>query len=100
MSEDVKIAVLMEKTRGQLQEHLRQNASALNTYQGVKDVTVNCPKTKQISSKDPSKDPDAMEIGTVSKGRGKGIGKAKGSKGKNQDITCCKCGGQGHMAPQ
>ena len=71
LSEDVKIAVLMEKTRGQLQEHLRQNASALDTYQDVKDVIVNYRKTKQSFNKNPSKDPDAMEIGTVSKGKGK-----------------------------
>ena len=98
LSDDVKITFLMQKTRGQLQEHLRQNASALDTDQGVKDVIVNCRKTEQIFSKDPSKDPEAMDIGTASKGRGKGIGKFKGSKGKNQDITCCKW--PRHMAPQ
>ena len=77
------------------------NASSLEKYQHVKDVTVNYLKTKQIFSKDPSKDPDAMEIGKVSKCKGRG--KGNGDKVQNRQeprFTCLKCGGQGHMAPQ
>ena len=41
--------------------------------------------------------PDAMDIGQVSKGKGRWKGKGQG---KGKDVVCFKCGGQGHIAPQ
>ena len=88
----------MKTTKGQPQEHLRLNASSLSKYQEVKDVVVTCISTKQTLSKDRTRDPDAMEIGMVSKGTGKRTGKSKGKSG--QDVASFKCGGQVHMASQ
>ena len=54
LSNDVKTAVLMNKTRGQHQEHLRLNAASLSKYHEVKDVLTNYINTEQAFSKDPS----------------------------------------------
>ena len=53
------------------------NASSLEKYQHVKDVTVNYRKTKQIFSKDPSKDRDAMVLGQVGRQRKETCSKGK-----------------------
>ena len=54
MSDDVKIAVLMIKTRGQFQEHLRLNVASLKKYHDIKDVVTNYINTNQIARKDPT----------------------------------------------
>lgn len=81
LSDNVKIAVLMHKTKGQLQKHIRLNTASLSKYQDVREVITKYTKTKQIFNKDPSKDPYAMDIGKVTKGNDKGKGKGN-SKGK------------------
>ena len=53
LSDDVKIADSITKTRGQLQEHLRLNAASLSKYQEVREVVINYIQTKQIFNKDP-----------------------------------------------
>ena len=74
----------MNKTTGQLQENFRLNASSLSKYQEVKRwIFVNYSRTKQICSKDPTRDPAAMEIGRVSKGK-ESKGKHKGKRTKMQ----------------
>ena len=81
LSDDFKIVVLMHKTRGQLQEHLRLNAASLTRYHDVKNLVTNCIKTKQTFNQGPSKDPDAMEIGTrIQKDKAKAEGKTEQSQ--------------------
>ena len=52
LSDGVKLAVLMNRTRGHLQEHRRLNVVSLSKYHDVKDVATNYIKTKPVSSKD------------------------------------------------
>ena len=85
----MRIAVLMHRTRGQFQEQLRLNAAALSKHQEVKEVVV--------QMKDLPRSPDAMEIRKVFKG----ISKLNGTcAGQCNEVARCKCGGQGHIAPQ
>ena len=51
MSDDVKIAVLMNKTMGQFQEHLRLNVVALTRYHEVQGVLANYRKHIILSSR-------------------------------------------------
>ena len=72
LSDDVKIAVLMNKKRGHLQEQLRLQAASLTRYHAVKDVMTNYIKTTQICITDPTRGPDATEVGNKSQQKGTG----------------------------
>ena len=80
----------MNETRGQLQEHLRLNATNLTTYVEIKEVVVNYFKSRQIFNQ---KD-DPMQVdgiwGKGYKGKGKGKdykGKGKGKDSYHQDLS-------------
>ena len=89
------IAVLMNKTRGQLQEHLRLNASASDNYVAAREVVLNYFKANQIFGLDL----DAMEMGNRTRKRTTGN---KGNvEGKEAGyVTRFKCGGGGHTVLQ
>ena len=78
LSDDVKIAVLMNKTRGQLQEHLRLNAASLTRYHEVKKVVTNYTSTKQTVNKDPTRTQMQWTLEKVFKGKGTWKGKGQG----------------------
>ena len=51
LSDDVKIAVLMKKTQGQLQEHLPLNVASVARYHEVKGVVTNYIKRNRFSKR-------------------------------------------------
>ena len=98
LPDQVKIAVLMNETRGPLQQHLHLNASATPTYAEVRTTIMEYYRTttaftglQQQSSSAVSSNlgggPAPMDIGATYKGKGKGKGKNKGKgygKGGNK----------------
>ena len=89
LPDQVKIAVLMNETKGPLQQHLHLNASATPTYAEVRTTIMEYYRTttafsrlQQQSSSAVSSNlgggPAPMDIGATYKGKGKGKGKSKG----------------------
>ena len=91
--DSVLVATLMNKTQGALQQHLRLNAHALQSYQATREVLVQYFRSRHILTTSQSNGAAPMDIGAL-KGKGKysyfnkGKGK-KGNKGKGK-------GGFGH----
>ena len=96
LSDDVKIEVLMIKTRGQFQEHLRLKVASSTRYHDVKGVVTNYIKTNRFPAR------------VLQRPRCNGHRKSLQRKGhverqregKGKAVVCFKCGGQGHIAPQ
>ena len=78
LSDSVKIAVLMNETKGHLQEHLRLNCTKITVYTQVKDIILKYFRTQVFTSKET----EAMDISWVGKGKGKGKhnGKRQGER--------------------
>ena len=77
LSSDLKIAVLMNETKGRLQEHLRLHSGSIKTYSEIRDVILN-----YYRSQEAFRGPSPMDVGWMQwKGHGKGKGKGK-EKGK------------------
>ena len=95
LPEQVKVAVLMNRTRGPLQQHLHLNAGASPTYAEIRTTITEYQRAHTTFSRlqqNPSSAVSSnynggtapMDVGAISKGKhkGKGKGKHKGKKGK------------------
>ena len=95
LPDQVKVAVLMNRTRGPLQQHLHLNAVASPTYAEIRTTITEYQRAHTTFSRlqqNPSSAVSSnynggtapMDIGAISKGKhkGKGKGKHKGKKGK------------------
>ena len=96
LPDQVKIAVLMNETRGPLQQHLHLNAGTAPTYAAIRATIMEYYRTtmaftrlhQQSSSVSSNLGGGTapMDIGATFKGKGKGKGKYKGkAKGKNNN---------------
>ena len=93
LSDDLLVTLMMNKTRGHLQQHLRLQANSLRTFDQVLVIIKEYYQSRHlVSSKlQDSQGPAPMDIGAAWKGRGKGKkgkGKGKGKgfmKGKRND---------------
>ena len=92
LSDDLLVTLMMNKTRGQLQQHLRLQANTLKTFDQVLVIVKEYYQSKHlVSSKlqhDPNNNqggPTPMDIGAAWKGKGKkGYKGGKGLKGKGK----------------
>ena len=117
--EEMKMGVLQEMCPEVLQTHLYLNASRLVTYLSVKEEIIGFVEAKSGSNKKagkrPQVDPDAMDVGSLVKGKGRARkarrarAKEKADGGKGQkgeqgawqsaarfDGTCSNCQKYGH----
>lgn len=113
LPDNIKIAVLLNETRGALQQHLQLTASNTTDYNAIRSIIVeyhraaaSFTRMQQLTNQQPDdKGPAPMDIGAATKGKkGKGKGKSKGhhngkGKGYNQhptkDITTAKAKANG-----
>ena len=83
LPDNVKIAVLLNETKGALQQHLQLRSGTVTTYQEIRNIIIEYYRaTSAISRMKSIKDyngPQPMDIGAYTKGKGK---KGKGKKGK------------------
>ena len=95
LPDQVKIAVLMNETKGPLQQHLQLMAGATPTYTDVRATIMEYYRTttaftrlQQGASSSVATNYNGgaapMDIGAINKGKGKGKNKGKGKKGKNK----------------
>jgi len=91
MSDEDKRAVVLTEAPTALKQHLSMHIGTLTTYQYVHEVVVSYLQAKQVWKPSAAyagaaarKNPDAMEIGQIGHGKGRGKGKnGKGKEGKN-----------------
>ena len=97
LEESLKIAVMLNKTSGKLQEHLRLNAGLLKTYQSIRTCVVDYYKTAQTFKdlKAAANPKQGDGINFVGKGKGRGKGTWKGNNFQNQNFQQNK-GGKGN----
>ena len=91
LSDDLLITLLMNKTRGQLQQHLRLQANSLRTFDQVLVIVKEYYQSRHLVNgrlgHTDSGGPAPMDIGAAWKGKGKGKGKSKGTwKGKGKGL--------------
>ena len=95
LPDQVKIAVLMNETKGPLQQHLHLMAGATPTYTDIRATIMEYYRTttafnrlQQQASSSVATNYNGgaapMDIGAVNKGKGKGKNKSKGKKGKSK----------------
>ena len=105
LPDQVKVAVLMNRTRGPLQQHLHLNAGQSPTYAEIRTTITEYQRAHTTFSRLQQNQSSAvstnynggsapMDIGAISKGKhkGKGKGKHKGKKGKKGNK------GKGYMS--
>ena len=108
LPDQIKIAILLNETKGPLQQHLQLNASPAPTYNDVRLVimeyyraTTAFNRLQQTASSSVATNfgggAAPMDIGAINKGKGKwkGKGKSKGKKG-NKGKTSHKGKGKGY----
>ena len=108
LPDQIKIAILLNETKGPLQQHLQLNASTAPTYNDVRLVimeyyraTTAFNRLQQTASSSVATNfgggAAPMDIGAINKGKGKwkGKGKSKGKKG-NKGKTSHKGKGKGY----
>ena len=95
LSDDLLVTLMMNKTRGQLQQHLRLQANSLRTFDQVLVIIKEYYQSRHlVSSKlHDSQGPAPMDIGAAWKGKGKG----KKGKGKGKGKGFMKGKGKGMM---
>ena len=106
LGDDLLVTLMMNKTRGQLQQHLRLQANSLRTFDQVLVIIKEHYQSRHlVSSKlQDSQGPAPMDIGAAWKGKGKGKkgkgfmqGKGKGMMMKGKGKGLMKGKGKGLM---
>ena len=93
LPDQVKIAILLNETKGPLQQHLQLNASNIPTYNDLRLTIMEYYRTTQAFSRmqqassssvatNQGGGPAPMDIGAINKGKGKYKGKSNKGKGK------------------
>ena len=90
LDNDLLITLIMQKTTGPLQQHLRLNVKNINTFTEALEIVYSCIKSRHLVVPSRNDGPVDMDIGALKgrkgyKGKGKGgmyKGKGKGFKGK------------------
>ena len=95
LSDDLLVTLMMNKTRGQLQPHLRLQANSLRTFDQVLVIIKEYYQSRHVVSSKlhDSQGPAPMDIGAAWKGKGKG----KKGKGKGKGKGFMKGKGKGMM---
>ena len=108
LPDNIKIAVLLNETRGALQQHLQLTASHVTDYQRIRTIIIeyyraaaSFSRIQQLNGQQPKDDkgPAPMDIGATWKGKGKGNGKKGHHKGKGKS-TYKRKGIQQHLPLQ
>ena len=89
MDTDLLITLIMQKTTGPLQQHLRLNVRNISTFTEALEIVYSYSKSRHLIVPSRNDGPVGMDIGALKgrkgyKGKGKGMykGKSKGLKGK------------------
>ena len=107
--DNTKIAVLLNETKGALQQYLQLRAGTIQRYADVRELILQYHRASTAFSKMQaqqqapntsagSTDPQPMDIGPMYKGKGKHKGKEKSYKGQSKGKTQWHNKGKGHTA--